>query len=142
MSEHKPHTVSPEWLYEQVGDEDLVVVDATTHLTMPPDGSVHIEPGLATYSKPTSRVRCTRTCSRTSRSTWLRCRSPQRPPNASRQPRVRWGSDRGVGSWCTTSRPESGRRAVVAVEIRRFRRRRCPRRWTARLAGGRVPGVG
>ncbi|MFD6858237.1 sulfurtransferase [Rhodococcus sp. NPDC060090] len=49
MSEHKPHTVTPEWLYEQLGDEDLVVVDATTHLSMPPDGSVHIEPGLATY---------------------------------------------------------------------------------------------
>ncbi|MGN5239407.1 sulfurtransferase [Rhodococcus sp. SJ-3] len=49
MSEPKPHTVSPEWLYEQLADEDLVIVDATTHLTMPPDGSVHIEPGLATY---------------------------------------------------------------------------------------------
>lgn len=49
MSDTKPNTVSPEWLYEQLGDEDLVVVDATVHLSMPPDGSVHVEPGLATY---------------------------------------------------------------------------------------------
>lgn len=49
MSEPKPHTVSPEWLYEQLGVDDLVVVDATVHLSMPPDGSVHVEPGFATY---------------------------------------------------------------------------------------------
>lgn len=49
MSDTKPNTVSAEWLYEQLGDEDLVIVDATVHLSMPPDGSVHIEPGLATY---------------------------------------------------------------------------------------------
>lgn len=49
MSDTKPNTVSAEWLYEQLGDEDLVIVDATVHLSTPPDGSVHIEPGLATY---------------------------------------------------------------------------------------------
>lgn len=49
MSDTKAHTVTPEWLYEQLGDEDLVIVDATTHLNMPPDGSVHIEPGLPSY---------------------------------------------------------------------------------------------
>ncbi|QXF80874.1 thiosulfate/3-mercaptopyruvate sulfurtransferase [Rhodococcus pyridinivorans] len=49
MSDTKPNTVSAEWLYEQLGDEDLVIVDATVHLSTPPDGAVHIEPGLATY---------------------------------------------------------------------------------------------
>ncbi len=28
MSDTKPNTVSAEWLYEQLGDEDLVIVDA------------------------------------------------------------------------------------------------------------------
>ena len=51
MSESTPPAVSPEWLHEHLGDEDLVIVDATTHLSMPPDGSVHIEPGLATYAE-------------------------------------------------------------------------------------------
>ncbi len=49
MSNTRPHTVTADWLYEQFGDEDLVIVDTTVHLTMPPEGSVHIDPGLDTY---------------------------------------------------------------------------------------------
>ncbi|MFZ3391713.1 sulfurtransferase [Rhodococcus sp. 7Tela_A2] len=51
MSDPTPQSVTPEWLHEHLDDEDLVIVDATTHLSMPPDGSVHIEPGLDTYAE-------------------------------------------------------------------------------------------
>lgn len=44
-----PLTVSPEWLHEHLGDADLVVVDATTHLTTDPDGTPRPVSGLATY---------------------------------------------------------------------------------------------
>lgn len=44
-----PLTVSPEWLREHLGDADLVVVDATTHLTTDTDGTPRPVSGLATY---------------------------------------------------------------------------------------------
>lgn len=44
-----PLTVSPEWLREHLGDADLVVVDATTHLTTDADGAPRPVSGLATY---------------------------------------------------------------------------------------------
>lgn len=44
-----PLTVSPQWLHEHLGDDDLVVVDATTHLTTDADGSPLPVSGVATY---------------------------------------------------------------------------------------------
>ncbi|WP_407334769.1 sulfurtransferase [Dietzia kunjamensis] len=44
-----PLTVSPEWLHAHLGDADLVVVDATTHLTTDTDGTPRPVSGLATY---------------------------------------------------------------------------------------------
>ncbi|MBS7547175.1 sulfurtransferase [Dietzia massiliensis] len=44
-----PLTVSPGWLREHLGDADLVVVDATTHLTADADGTPRPVSGLETY---------------------------------------------------------------------------------------------
>ncbi|MBC7307364.1 MAG: sulfurtransferase, partial [Dietzia sp.] len=44
-----PLTVSTEWLHEHLGEADLVVVDATTHLTADADGTPRPVSGLETY---------------------------------------------------------------------------------------------
>ena len=44
-----PLTVSPEWLHDHLGEADLVVVDATTHLTADADGTPRPVSGLETY---------------------------------------------------------------------------------------------
>ncbi|MEZ5211837.1 sulfurtransferase [Gordonia sp. (in: high G+C Gram-positive bacteria)] len=41
--------VDPEWLAEHLGEPGLVVIDATSHLTVPDDGRFAIESGAATY---------------------------------------------------------------------------------------------
>ena len=50
-----PLTVSPEWLHDHLGEADLVVVDATTHLTADADGT----PRPVSYTHltlPTKRI--------------------------------------------------------------------------------------
>ena len=49
MADTLPDIVSVEWLREHLNDVDLVVVDATTHLTTDADGSPHPLSGVATY---------------------------------------------------------------------------------------------
>lgn len=44
-----PLSVSARWLYERLGDENLVVVDATNHLPVPTDGPYVPESGAQTY---------------------------------------------------------------------------------------------
>ena len=44
-----PISVSPQWLHDHLDDENLVVVDATTHLTTDADGSPLPVSGVATY---------------------------------------------------------------------------------------------
>lgn len=49
MADTLPDIVSVEWLREHLDDVDLVVVDATTHLTTDADGSPLPQSGVATY---------------------------------------------------------------------------------------------
>ena len=44
-----PLSVSARWLHERLGDENLVVVDATNHLPVPTDGPYVPESGAQTY---------------------------------------------------------------------------------------------
>ncbi|MFF0815266.1 sulfurtransferase [Rhodococcus sp. NPDC003318] len=49
MGQQFPDTVSVAWLREHLDDPALVVVDSSTHLTLPKDGPYTVEPGRATY---------------------------------------------------------------------------------------------
>ncbi|MBR8742063.1 sulfurtransferase [Nocardiopsis sp. MG754419] len=42
-------TVSVDWLAEHLADEDLVLLDSTTHLSMPAEGPYTLESGRATF---------------------------------------------------------------------------------------------
>ena len=44
-----PLSVSPQWLHDNLDDENLVVVDATNHLPVPTDGPYVPESGAQTY---------------------------------------------------------------------------------------------
>ena len=44
-----PLSVSPQWLHDHLDDENLVVVDATTHLPVPTDGPYVPDSGAETY---------------------------------------------------------------------------------------------
>ncbi|MFC8526065.1 sulfurtransferase [Nocardia sp. NPDC057227] len=50
MSEELPASVSVSWLRDHLGEPGLVVVDASTHLTLPASGAYTVEPGRATYA--------------------------------------------------------------------------------------------
>src|SRR5690625_1676967 len=49
MASPLPLKVSTDWLRERLGDDDLVVVDATTHLPVPTDGPYVPESGEESY---------------------------------------------------------------------------------------------
>ncbi|MGW0021680.1 sulfurtransferase [Rhodococcus sp. NPDC003382] len=49
MGQQFPDIVSVEWLRDHLDDPTLVVVDSSTHLTLPKDGPYSVEPGRATY---------------------------------------------------------------------------------------------
>ena len=49
MSSPLPLTVSPEWLHERLGDDDLVVVDSTNHNPVPTDGPYSPQSGEDSY---------------------------------------------------------------------------------------------